>query len=197
MYLIYVEYVKNMVATSSIRFNLGSYTVSFDTGIVDDYDEKELTPVNLERKDETPKGIITTKYTIYKAIVTNKAKDDCAFVQLWKYDRLMSIEEKRKLYEDSTLSIPLQGNWQSSTHPYLIAGMEGLVGQLKPPEKRDYINLGTHCKAKLRDDYVYVGSYWPDEKHRHFSVWCSLISTYPWVGGAKDILDSLEVRITT
>ncbi len=38
--------------------------VSFDTGIVDDYDEKELTPVNLERKDETPKGIITTKYTI-------------------------------------------------------------------------------------------------------------------------------------
>lgn len=187
-----------MVSTSAVNFNLGPYIVSFDAGIVDDYEICELEPVNNETKYKINRGIIPVKFTIYKAIVTNKAKNDGIFVQLWQYDQLMGVDDKRKLYEDSILYNPLQGFWQNSSHPHLIDGMEGLVALLKPPSKKD-ISIGKYCRAKLRDDYVYIGSYWPDEsklgpKLRSFSVWCSLISTYPWEEGAKNIFDSLKVR---
>jgi hypothetical protein len=121
-------------------------------------------------------------------------------VQIWQYDRLMSIDEKRMLYGDSILS-GSYGNWPNSKHPYRIAGMEGILAKLTPPDRRD-IRLGSYCRAQLRDDHVYLGSYWPDESQqgpimRNFSVWCTVISTYPWEGGAKNILDSFEIRSTT
>jgi hypothetical protein len=114
----------------------------------------------------------------------------------------MGIDDKRSLYEDSVLYNPFQGLWQSSSHPHLIDGMEGLVALLMPPDKNKSISIGKYCTAKLRDDYIYIGSYWPDESKqgptlRSFSVWCSLISTYPWKGGAKNIFDSLKVRNVT
>ena len=189
-----------MDSTSAVSFNLGPYMVSFDTGIVDEYEIQEIEPVNAQTIYRINDRTIPVKFTIYKAVVTNKAKSDGVFVQLWQYDQSMAVDDKRKLYEDSTLFNPLQGFWETSNNPHLIDNMEGLVSLLKPPSKKD-ISLGTYCSAKLRDDYVYLGSYWPDEsklgpKLRSFSVWCSLISAYPWSGGAKNILDSLKVRNT-
>lgn len=186
---------------SEVSLNLGPYIVSFDTGITEDYTTHELDAVNNETKYRTNKGIIPVKFTIYKAIITNKAKNDGIFIQLWQYDQLMEIGDKRNLFEDSTHYNPLQGFWQTTSQPHLIDGMEGLVALLTPPRKKD-ISLGKYCKATLRDDHVYIGSYWPDESKqgpilRDFSVWCSIISTYPWNGGAKDILDSLKVRNVT
>jgi len=159
---------------------------------VDDYEIHELEPVNIETKYKANQGIIPVKCTIYKAIVANRAKNDGIFVQLWQYDQPMGIDDKRKLYDDSILYNPLQGFWLTSSHPHLIDGMEGLVALFTPPEKKD-ISLGKYCSAKLRDDHVYFGSYWPDEsnlgpKLRSFSVWCSLISTYPWAGGCKEYI---------
>jgi hypothetical protein len=110
----------------------------------------------------------------------------------------MAIDDKRELYKDSSLSIPFQDTWQTSSHSHTIDGMEGLVALFTPPSRKN-ISLGKYVQATLRDDYVYLGSYWPDEskqgpKLRDFSVWCSFISTYPWKGGSENILNSLKVR---
>ncbi len=186
---------------SKVSLNLGPYIVSFDTGITDNYTTHELNPVDCRTDYRTNNGIVPAKYTIYKAIITNEAKNDGIFIQLWQYDQLMEIGQKRELFEDSILYDPLQGFWRTETHPYTIDEMEGIVALLKPPDKKD-ISLGKYCRAALRGDTVYVGCYWPDESKqgptlRNFSVWCSFISTYPWDGGAKDLFDSLKVRNVT
>jgi len=188
-----------MASTTFVKFNLGPYTVSFDTGIVDDYAVNKLESVSHDLIYRNSEGK-PIKCIIYTAIVTNEAKNDGVYVQLWKYDSFMSAGEKRKLYEESSLSIPKQGNWITNTHPHQIAGMDGIVVLFTPLDKID-INLGEYARAKLRDDHVHAGSYWPDEKKlgpvlSKFSVWASFISTYPWNGGAENILNSFEVRST-
>jgi hypothetical protein len=65
--------------------------VSFDTGIIDDYKVHELDFANIETKYRTSKGTIPVKFTIYKAIVANKAKNDGISFQLWQYDQLMAV----------------------------------------------------------------------------------------------------------
>jgi len=180
-----------MTPTSIVEFNLGPYLVSFDTGIIDEYEIAELGSQNIETI-HIATGL-PVKYSDYRAIVTNKAKDDGVYIILRQYDTLMAIEDKRKMYEDMSL-----GLWLVENQPHIIDKMEGLVSLYTPPRKGD-IRLANYCRATLRDDYIYGASYWPDEsklgpKLRNFSGWCNIISTYPWNAGFKNIIDSLKVR---
>jgi hypothetical protein len=65
-----------MPETSYATFNLGPFTVSFDTGIVDNYEVNILDSENKTFRYETPLGIISANCIIYKAIVTNSARND-------------------------------------------------------------------------------------------------------------------------
>lgn len=186
---------------SEVSLNLGPYIVSFDTGITDVYKTHELETDNRETEYKTNNGIILVKYTVYKAIITNEAKNDGIYIQLRQYDQQMEIGSKRELLKDPPLDGLLQGFCRTKINPCTIDGMGGIIVLLKPPDKKD-ISLGKYCRAKLRGDTVYAGGYWPDESKqgpttRNFSVWCLFISTYPWDGGAGNLFDSFKVRNVT
>ena len=191
-----------MTETSQVKFNIGPYMVSYDTGIVDVYELEEIEPKNIKEFLTISGRRIEIPYSIYAGIISNAAKNNCFYVKLWQYDISMSIDDKRSLHTDSERESYFgQGSWKIKSSPYTIDGMEGVLTEFEPKDKSKLNRMGK-CVAKKGEHIVYGGSYWPDEsilgpRVREFSVWCTVFCTLPWERGAKTMLDTLKVRNVT